>query len=53
MFLSVVTVAEIRRGIERLAQGAKRSRLDRWLRHEIVERFERRLLPIDVATAEA
>jgi toxin FitB len=49
----VVTVAEIRRGIERLAPGARRTRLDLWLRQDVAERFERRLLPVDVAIADA
>jgi len=33
VFLSVVTFAELRHGIERLAPGARRRRLDEWLRN--------------------
>src|SRR3546814_661087 len=51
LFLSVVTLAEIRRGIERLAPGKRRQQLDAWLREELPARFERRLLPVDEAIA--
>jgi predicted nucleic acid-binding protein len=46
-FLSVVTLAEIRRGIERLAQGNRRKRLEDWLLQELTLRFEGRVLPVD------
>lgn len=52
LLLSVVTLAEIRRGIERLAPGARRRRLDDWLREELSLRFEGRLLPVDGAVAD-
>lgn len=50
-FISVVTLAELRHGIERLAPGARRSRLDTWLADELPRRFERRILSIDPETA--
>ena len=53
VFLSVVTLGEIRHGIERLPAGRRRERLDEWLREELPERFESRVLPIDVAVANA
>ena len=37
-FISVVTITEIRTGIERLAAGQKRNRLDQWLRDELIQR---------------
>jgi len=43
IFLSVVSLAKIRLGIERLAPGRRRSRLDRWLREELPECCERRI----------
>jgi predicted nucleic acid-binding protein len=46
-FLSVVTLAELRRGIARMARGRRRLQLDEWLRHELPVRFEERILPID------
>jgi toxin FitB len=53
IFLSVATIAEIRYGIERMAAGSRRNRLDQWLRNELAPRFEGRLLPIDHAIADA
>jgi predicted nucleic acid-binding protein len=52
VFVSVVTLAELRHGIERLPPGRRRSRLDAWLRDELPLRFEGRLLPVDDAVAE-
>jgi toxin FitB len=53
MFISVVTIAELHHGIERLAAGARRTRLDAWLRDELLLRFEGRVLPIDARVADA
>ena len=53
VFLSVVSLAEIRFGIERLASGRRRTRLDLWLREELPVRFEGRIVPIDEMVADA
>ena len=45
--LSVVTLAEIRFGVDRLAPGRRRTRLDQWLREDLPARFEDRILPVD------
>ena len=52
LFLSVVSLAELRHGIERLDEGRRRTALDRWLRDQLPARFENRLLPIDPDTAD-
>lgn len=52
VFLSVMTLGEIRHGIERLPPGARRSRLDAWVTTDLPLRFEGRLLGIDEATAD-
>lgn len=52
VFMSVVTVTELRYGIERLPAGKRRSRLDTWLRQELIPRFEGRVLPVDLEIAE-
>jgi len=49
--LSVITLAELRYGIERLAPGAKRAQLTKWLEDELPRRFDRRILRIDDVTA--
>jgi toxin FitB len=52
IFLSVVTLAELRHGVERLPASQRRTRLDLWLANELPLRFEGRLLPVDAETAE-
>ena len=53
IFLSVVSLAELRYGVERMAAGRRRSRLEQWLQHELPLRFEGRILPVDANVAEA
>jgi predicted nucleic acid-binding protein len=53
VFVSVITLAELRYGIERMATGQRRRRLDEWLGNELPLRFEGRILAIDGATADA
>jgi predicted nucleic acid-binding protein len=53
VFVSVITLAEMRYGIERMAAGSRRRRLDEWLRDELPVRFEGRVLSIDSAIADA
>ena len=52
LFLSVLTLGEIRNGVARLRQGARRGRLEAWLRVDLRGRFQDRILPIDEAIAE-
>ena len=53
VFISVVTLADLRYGVERLAAGARRRRLEEWLGRELPLRFEGRMLPVDADVAEA
>jgi predicted nucleic acid-binding protein len=53
IFLSVISLAEIRFGVERLAPGRRRTRLDAWLREELPARFERRIVPVYGEVADA
>ena len=53
VFLSVATVAEIRLGVEALPASARRRQLEAWVEHELPQRFEGRLLPIDLAISHA
>lgn len=52
VFLSVITLAEIRHGVERLSAGKRRRRLDEWLTAELPARFFGRILDIDSPTAD-
>lgn len=52
VFLSVATLAELRHGVERLALGARRKKLDSWLREELPLRFESRVLAVTAEVAD-
>lgn len=53
LFLSVVTLAELRYGIERMAPGNRRRRYEQWLGHEMPLRFEDRILSVNPIIADA
>lgn len=53
LFLSVVTLAELRFGIERMDIGGRRHRYEHWLGHGLLDRFEGRILPVNAAIADA
>jgi predicted nucleic acid-binding protein len=53
VLISVISLAELRRGVDRMDPGARRKRLDAWLRHDLPLRFEGRVLGIDMAVADA
>ncbi len=47
IFLSVLTLGEIQKGIEKLAPGKRRNELQAWLDRDLRRRFAGRLLDID------
>ena len=47
LFLSVMTLGEIRQGVAALPQSKKRSRLESWLEVDLHSRFAGRILAID------
>jgi predicted nucleic acid-binding protein len=51
VFLSVVTLAEICRGVESMQAGRRRERLATWLADELPARFEERILAVDERVA--
>lgn len=52
VFLSVATLAEIRRGLELMDPGRRRDRLNQWLHQDLPERFAGRILAIDSRVAQ-
>jgi predicted nucleic acid-binding protein len=52
LYLSVLTLGEIRRGVERLEAGERQQALRTWLEQELPGFFSGRLLPIDEAIAQ-
>lgn len=49
IFLSVLSVGEIRKGITRLDSGKKKAELEKWL-EKLRNRFARRILPLSEKT---
>jgi predicted nucleic acid-binding protein len=52
LFVSVLTLGEIRKGIEALTDKRRREKLRLWLEHELPAWFEGRVLPVDLAVAD-
>lgn len=52
LYLSVLTLGEIRKGIALLAPGKRRTRLETWLEVELLSRFSDRILTIDLMVAD-
>lgn len=52
-FLSVVTLMELRYGIERSDPGQRRRQLEAWLKADLPVRFEGRIVPVDLAIADS
>lgn len=52
LFLSVLTLGEIRKGAALLPAGPKCRTLERWLEHDLPERFAGRVLGIDAEAAD-
>jgi predicted nucleic acid-binding protein len=52
LYLSVLTLGEIRKGVALVADAARRVVLEAWLDGDLKLRFDRRILPIDQAVAD-
>lgn len=52
LFLSVLTLGEIRKGVVLLPRGARRTSLEAWLSKELPLRFSNRILGIDQEVAD-
>src|SRR5207244_5986813 len=52
LYLSVLTVGEIRKGLAGLPQSKRRTHLETWLEVELQARFAGRIVPIDAAVAD-
>lgn len=52
LFVSVLTLGEIRKGVEAIADKKRREKLRLWLEHELTAWFEGRVLPVDLAVAD-
>lgn len=52
LYLSVLTLGEIRKGITQLAASRRRASLESWLDHDLSHRFAGRILPVDASVAD-
>jgi predicted nucleic acid-binding protein len=52
LYLSVLTLGEIRKGVAGLPQSRRRTHLETWLELELRARFSGRILPIDATVAD-
>jgi predicted nucleic acid-binding protein len=52
LYLSVLTLGELEKGIARLRDARRRAKLTSWVRRELSLRFEGRVLAVDLPVAE-
>jgi toxin FitB len=50
LYLSVITIGEIAKGISKLAASKRKESLTKWLNETLPNRFEGRILSIDIPT---
>ena len=51
LFLSVITIGELHKGIAKLPDGPRRARLESWVAVDLKARFGERILPVDTRVA--
>lgn len=49
LFLSVITLGEIKAGIEKLPDGNKKEKLKNWLEIDLLNRFNDRIIDVDLS----
>jgi predicted nucleic acid-binding protein len=47
VYLSVITIGEITKGIEKLSKSKRKQELHNWLREDLLARFSGKIIPID------
>ncbi|WEZ85408.1 type II toxin-antitoxin system VapC family toxin (plasmid) [Rhizobium sp. 32-5/1] len=50
-FISIISIAEIRRGVALMDAGRKRDALDEWLMYDLPQRFENRIIRVEAPVA--
>ena len=51
IYLSVLTLGELLKGLGKLAPSHRRTQLETWVKNDLVTRFQGRLLPVDEGVA--
>lgn len=52
LYISVLTLGELREGVDRMPAGARRKRIQEWLERDVPARFGNRVLAIDLPVAD-
>ena len=52
IFISVLTLGEIRKGVEKIKDNKCKTKLLIWLEHDLINMFDRRILPISIDVAD-
>jgi len=52
LHISVLSLGEIRKGVEQMPDGDRREKLRLWLEHDLVAWFDTRVLPVDMPIAD-
>ena len=48
LYLSVLTVGELQKGVSKLPAGIRKENLQMWIEHDLAERFKGRILELDM-----
>ena len=51
LFISVLTIGEIHKGIEKLPKSKKKDKFHQWVNYDLQERFKNRIINFDLQTA--
>src|SRR3989442_10698350 len=51
LFISVVTLGELQKGVSKLPHSERKGALQSWLAQDLVQRFGGRILPVDSTVA--
>ncbi len=49
LYLSVITIGEIKKGIEKLPQSHRRENIENWFENDLFTRFSDRILEVDIS----
>ena len=49
LYLSVVTIGEVKKGIEKLPQSHRRENIENWFENDLFTRFSGRILEVDIS----
>jgi len=51
LFISVLTIGELHKGIEKLPESRKKNTLHKWVTYDLRRRFKNRIINFDIQTA--